>query len=185
MSRPYYPVSQFTRKQFWAQAAMLRLLAGAVLAALLAVALFATDMAQAAQPLIKFDGGIGSQPLAAAGATNDVLGVPPGGRPWVIERLTASVDINGNINVDGRGLLLGGGNNIGRTAGQRVRARLLCTNDAINAIVTSHQTELVLLAPNGDFRFNEPLSPPLGACVNPILLIVNANGSWFAAGIPK
>jgi hypothetical protein len=184
MTRPYYPVSRYTRRQFRTQAAMLRLLAGAVLAALLAMALLASDLAQAAQPLIRFDGGIGSQPLRAGALTNDVFGVNPGGRPWVIERLTAAIDVNGNIKADGRGLLLAGGNAVGRNGGQSVRARLICSNDNV-VITSSHQTELVALAANGDFSFNEPLAPPVGVCNNPVLLIVNAGGAWFAAGIPK
>lgn len=189
MSRPYYPVSRYTRRQYRAQAAMLRLLAGAVLAGLLALALLASDLAHAAQPLVRFDGGIGSQPLASGGivngvqqvATNNVFDVNPGGRPWVIERLVASVDVNGNAKVDGRGLLLAGGNAVGRNGGQSVRAVLICNNGA-----TKHQTALTPLADNGDFSFNEPLSPPVPIpCATPVLLIVNANGAWFAAGIPK
>jgi hypothetical protein len=188
MMRPYYPVSRYTRRQFRAQAAMLRLLAGMVLAALLAMALLASDLAQAAQPGLRFDGGIGSQPWARNGAgalvPNDVFGVLPGGRPWVIERLVASVDASGNIKVEGRGLLLAGGNAVGRNGGQSVRARLICNDGA--AVTSTHETTLTPLAANGDFSFNEPLLPqPAATCGNPVLLIVNTGGAWFAAGIPK
>src|SRR5215212_392160 len=136
MTRPYYPAS----RPFPAKAAMLRLLAGTALVALAGTALLASGVAQAAQPLLMFVGGIGSQPLASGGitpatattpavqlvTTNNVFDVNPGGRPWVIERLSATIDINSNITVDGRGLLLAGGNAVARTGGQSVRPLLLC-----------------------------------------------------------
>jgi hypothetical protein len=184
MTRPYYPVSGFTRRQFRTESTILRLLAGGILAGLLAMALLASDLAHAAQPLIRFDGGIGSQPLRAGGLTNDVFGVNPGGRPWVIERLVANISSDGNIKVDGRGLLLGGGNGVGRNGNQSVRARLIC-NDGAN-VTSTHETTLTPLAANGDFSFNEPLLPQLPTtCGNPVLLIVSGGGAWFAAGIPK
>src|SRR5262245_61117419 len=70
MTRPYYPLSRFDRRQYRGQAAMLRLLAGMVLAVLVVMALLASGKAQAAQPMIRFDGGIGSQPLASGGIVN-------------------------------------------------------------------------------------------------------------------
>jgi len=132
--------------------------------------------------LVRFDGGIGAQPLRAGGLTNDVLGVNPGGRPWVIERLRADVKLDGQIKVDGRGLLLAGGNNIGRTGGLSVHARLFCGGIA-------HNSGTVPLDADGDFRIEGVLSPlPPSICADPILLIVSGAapvGSWFAAGIPK
>lgn len=139
--------------------------------------------AGAQDPLVRFEGGIGSQPFArnAAGAVvaNDVLGVIPGGRPWVISRLSADVKTDGRISVDGRGLLLAGGNNVGRTGGQSVRAKLFCGG------VAHDTTALVLLEPNGDFRIDEVLSGLPNPCADAILLIVNGGGNWFAAGIAK
>jgi len=42
------------------------------------------------------------------------------------------------------------------------------------------------LQANGDFRIDDVLSPlPTNPCDNPVLLIVNAGGAWFAAGIPN
>jgi hypothetical protein len=136
--------------------------------------------ANAAESLVRFDGGIGSQPLRAGALVNDVNGVPPGGRPWVIERLTADVRLDGRIRVDGRGLVLGGGNNIGTSGGQSVRARLYCGG-------VPHDTPtLVPLDPNGDFRIDSQVTPnPPFPCANPVLLILSGGGSWFAAGIPK
>jgi len=129
--------------------------------------------------LVRFEGGIGSQPLRSGPAVNVVRGVNPGGIPWVIERFTADVKTDGRIFVDGRGLLLAGGDNVAGTGGQRVRARLFCGS-------LSQETGLVDLEANGDFRINDVLSPlPPVPCDNPALLIVNAGGAWFAAGTPK
>jgi hypothetical protein len=137
-----------------------------------------------AADIARFDGGIGSHPLRAVApgvpATNDVNGTAPGGRPWLIERLTARVTVDGRITVDGRGLVIGGGATIGTSAGQSVRARLFCGG------LPHDSATLVPLEPNGDFRIHDQLiPPPPNPCANPVLLIINANGSWFAAGIPK
>ena len=150
-------------------------------AAALAAACAMSFAAGAAEPLVRFEGGIGVQPVRAGGAVNDVNTVPPGGRPWVISRLTAEVATDGRIRVDGRGLLLAGGGAIGTPGGQSVRARLFCDNVAVG-----DSAPLVPLQPNGDFRIDAVLDGPMPSlCHTPVLLIVNANGAWFAAGIPK
>ena len=163
---------------------------------LLAVVLFLgfifTLSTFADKSLVKFEGGIGVISVSRVAGSqnadgtfpdivrNDVLGTPPGGQPWVIARLSADVKRNGLIRVDGRGLLLAGGGNIGRNGGQSVRAVLFC--DGVAHITNA----LVPLEENGDFRIENALSPqPPEPCVNPVLLIVNAGGRWFAAGIPK
>jgi len=96
---------------------------------------------------VRFEGGIGVTPAAIVGGVlviNTTRGVPPGGRPWVIERLQAEVKIDGRISVDGRGLLLGGGDNIGTPSipAQQVRARRFC---GPAATATVHQTGLVTM----------------------------------------
>jgi hypothetical protein len=137
------------------------------------------DDHEGSDALARFEGGIGSQPLRAGGAPNQVNGINPGGAPWIIRELSAQVKTDGRISVDGRGLLLGGGNLIGFTANQSVRARLICGG-------VFHDTGLVALQPNGDFEIRDSLTPlPPNPCTNPVLLILNAGGSWFAAGIPK
>ena len=132
--------------------------------------------------LARFKGGIGSQPLRSGAAVNDVKGVNPGGRPWVIESLEAEVKPNGHIRVSGRGLLLAGGDGVGRTNNLSVHARLFCGNDSFNSAT-------VPLDPDGDFRIEGMLSSvPPSPCDTPILLIVSGvapAGSWFAAGIPR
>src|SRR5258706_14891964 len=91
--------------------------------------------ASADDSLAKFQGGIGVIPVSSApgpaptAATvnrNIVRGVQPPGQIWVIEDLRADVKTDGSIRVDGRGLLLGGGNGIGGNANQSVRATLIC-----------------------------------------------------------
>ncbi len=131
---------------------------------------------------LRFQGGIGVIPVSnvnasGVGTANVVLGVPPGGQPWVIKRLTAKVK-DGRISVEGRGLLLAGGNGIGTNGGQSVEARLFCGGVA-------HDTGTVPLEADGDFHIDDQLSPaPPSPCDSPVLLIVSANGRWFAAGIP-
>jgi hypothetical protein len=148
--------------------------------------------------LARFQGGIGVIPVSsgvAAVATqttsevvnrNFVRGVPPAGQLWVIDALEARVRANGHISVQGKGLILGGGNNAGRATGQSVFATLIC--EAV-APFTEHSTNTggVQLAPNGDFNIDDMLSPaPPFECASPMLLIRTAgSGSWFAVGILK
>jgi hypothetical protein len=141
--------------------------------------------------LVRFEGGIGVIPVSSAAVPqnangtfqnvnrNDVRGTPPGGQPWVIARLSVDVQLDGRISVDGRGLLLAGGNNIGTNATQMVRARLFCG-------AAQHNSGLVALEANGDFKIDDVLTPaPPTPCASPVLLIVSGGGNWFAAGIPK
>lgn len=145
--------------------------------------------------LARFDGGIGVIP-ASTGAgpmnpdgtfpnvrLNVVRGVFPGGAPWRIADLKASVDATGRIRVRGRGLLLAGGNSIGQNANQRVFATLICES-AGPFVERSTTVTGVALDPNGDFRIDEVLNPAPVDCASPVLLIRNTAGVWFAAGIP-
>src|SRR5690349_1657174 len=139
--------------------------------------------AKADDRLARFEGGIGVVPARAGGVANTVRGTGPGGQPWVISRLSADIRVDGRISVDGRGLLLAGGDNIGFNGGQTVRARLFCGNTAFDS------DEAVPLEPNGDFRIEGSLGAVPTPCDRPVLLIINvpATGApaWFAAGIPK
>jgi hypothetical protein len=139
------------------------------------------------ESLVKFEGGIGVIPVSRVDGTgavgqavrNVVRGVNPGGQPWVIDRLEAAVKVDGSVSVEGRGLLLAGGNNIGQNGGQSVRAVLFCGTDKF-------ASDLVALDAGGNFRIEGTLSPlPPSVCDNPALLIVSGGGSWFAAGILK
>jgi hypothetical protein len=189
MMRPYYPVSQVARRQHPGQKAMLRLLAGVTSAALLGLALVATDLAhaQSRDAIARFDGGIGVQPALLAGAPNTVNDTQPAGRPWVIADLKAQVNADGTFDVRGKGLILAGGPNVGRSGNLPVRIRLYCGPLRF----TSEET--VVLEPNGDFRLRGqlPFVNPLPDCPNAVLLVLNAGasaqapGGWFAAGIPK
>jgi len=144
---------------------------------------------------VKFSGGIGVIPIsnvavdATTGAVtvtrNTVHGVNPPGQIWRIKDLEATIKNNGDIKIDGEGLLLAGGNNIGTNAGQSVAAQLFCDDQ-------SFISPGVLLEDNGDFKIEGILSPlPVpSTCETPILLIRSINlttgvlGAWFAAGLP-
>ena len=151
----------------------------ALSACLFSTALLFPFAASAQAPLVRFDSGIGVNPLRAGPAPNTVRGVSPGGIPWVISRLTADIKTDGRISVDGRGLLLAGGDGIGTNGNQSVRARLFCGSVMSDSV-------LVPLEPNGDFSIDGSLAPvPPTPCTNPVLLIVNTGNAWFAAGILK
>ncbi len=149
--------------------------------------------------LVRFKGGIGVIPVSAGVAVaptlaaalnvesvnrNIVRGVQPPGQIWRIGDLRADVKVDGSIRVDGRGLLLAGGNNIGLNANASVFATLICGAAAPFSLHSSAPAG-VPLGSNGNFRIDDVLTAtPPDPCVNPVLLIRNAaNQSWFAAGI--
>jgi hypothetical protein len=158
------------------------------LAGALALALFSYAAAGIADDnLVRFDGGIGVIPFAGVNATVPALNVvrnqQPGGQPWVISRLTVDVHTDGTIFVDGRGLLLAGGNGIGTNGAQVVHATLFC---GPAAAATAFSTGQVPLEANGDFRITDTFNPaPPNPCDTPVLLIQNTANRWFAAGIQK
>ena len=143
--------------------------------------------------LVRFKGGIGVIPVSsgigtAATATdvnrNIVRGVQPPGQPWVIADLKADVRVDGHIRVDGRGLLLAGGNRIGLNGGQSVFATLIC--EALAPFTERNSNVVgVPLEANGDFAIDDVLIPSPVTCDSPVLLIRSTGGSWFAAGILK
>jgi hypothetical protein len=163
--------------------------------------MFAMGTASAGDDVLRFEGGIGSQPWAsAAGAlvANDVFKINPGGRPWVIRKLHARINtVDGRISVKGAGLLLGGGAGIGGAALPReVVASLFC-----NGLAKAINSPFVPLDVHGDFMIKGDLSDNVPSpCATPVLLIRTVNpattgtetvpatpatpGAWFAAGIP-
>jgi len=146
--------------------------------------------AMAAGTILKFDKGIGVDPVAGiangAPVLNVVKGVNPGGRPWVIDSLKVRVKDDGSISAVGEGLIFSATDNIG-TAGPitQVAASLFCGADPV-----SFDSPAAPLDINGNFNIVGSLgSVPPNPCLKPVLLIRNANGgvigSWFAAGVPS
>jgi hypothetical protein len=146
--------------------------------------------------LVRFKGGIGVIPVSAAAAgvantdgsspsviRNVVRGINPPGQIWVIADLRADISVDGRIRVNGKGLLLAGGNAIGGTAAQSVFATLICEAAPPFTLHNSTVTG-VPLQPDGDFEIDDVLTPIPAECASPVLLIRNAGGAWFAAGIP-
>ena len=141
--------------------------------------------------LVKFKGGIGVHPVSnvAVGpplvvSVNTVRGVNPAGQIWVIRDLDAKVKTNGDIKVEGKGLVLAGGNNAGRTSGQIVFATLICEAAAPFTLRSTNPAGVPLGA-NGDFEIDDVLAPiPPTDCASPMLLIRSVSGgTWFAVGI--
>jgi len=167
---------------------------GFVLACVLSLGLGSSLLAKDDNSL-RFDGGIGVIPVSnvvvnADGSVtvsrNVVRGVNSPGQIWVIDALKAVIQ-GDEIRARGRGLLLGGGNNIGTNANASVFATLIC-GQAAPFTLHSTPTAGVPLAPNGDFAIDDVLSPaPPLDCVSPVLLIRSSGGTnpWFAAGILK
>jgi hypothetical protein len=150
----------------------------------------ASPLAALADNVAKFDGGIGVIPMSSISAAgvvtrNVVRGVQPPGQPWRIADLAAAVDNTGQIVVDGRGLLLAGGNGLGTNGNASVFATLICEATA-PFVERSTNVAGVKLEANGDFRIQDVLIPAPVDCASPVLLIRNsANLGWFAAGIVK
>lgn len=144
--------------------------------------------------IARFEGGIGVIPVSnGAGPANPdgtlpnarlnvVRGVSPGAGPWRIAELRAEIDTAGHIKVRGRGLLLASGNSIGQNANQSVFATLIC--EAAAPFVQHSTAFTVPLEPNGNFRIDDTLTSVPSECPSPVLLIRNAGGLWFAAGVP-
>jgi hypothetical protein len=164
---------------------------------LVAAALVASSVGiQARDVMVRFNGGIGVIPASnGAGPANAdgtlpnvrlniVRGVPPGAGPWRIEDLKAEVDTTGRITVRGRGLLLASGNSIGQNANQKVFATVFCEGVA-PFVERSTDPAGVPLEVNGNFRIDDQLNPAPTECPNPVLLIRNTGGVWFAAGVPQ
>lgn len=151
---------------------------------IIGMVLVAAAVAESGQSLVRFSGGIGVIPTGSA--STSVRGVPAAGQIWVIRDLIADVNEDGRIRVDGRGLLLGAGDEVGGNGGASVFATLFCANDG--NIQHSSNPAGVPLEVDGDFSIKDTfLSPAVpSSCTQPVLLIRTANGgAWFAAGIPK
>jgi hypothetical protein len=166
-----------------------------VLACVLSLGLGSSSLLAKDDASLKFDGGIGVIPVSnvtvVAGVVtvspNAVRGVNPPGQIWVIDALKAEVR-GDEIRVRGRGLLLGGGSNVGKNAGASVIATLACGQAPTFTLHSTPTTRAVPLDANGNFRIDDVLTPaPPMECLNPVLLIRSAGGAnpWFAAGIVK
>lgn len=158
-------------------------IAGALLAPVLALLVASSAMAH--EIIVVFKGGIGVIPVALGPSgtpvADAVQGIQPAGTPWRISDLSATVKQDGRIHVEGRGLLLAGGNKIGTNGNQKVFATLICGT----AVFSTPVANAVPLEADGDFTIDDVLSPtPPLDCDNQILLIRNVGGVWFAAGIP-
>jgi len=138
---------------------------------------------------VRFDGGIGVIPVIgvsagppAAAVLNVVRGVNPGGIPWRIEKLKANWNHDGNVHIDGKGLVLAGGNSAGTRGGiSAVMASFFCGAGVTTPMLTTGAIPLDLA---GNFKFDgEGFAIPPDPCDSPVLLIRTTSGAWLAAGI--
>lgn len=138
--------------------------------------------ALAVDTIVQFNRGIGVDPVmgisSGAPVANTVLGVAPGGRPWVIRKLVASFFADGSVNARGSGLLFAGGDLIGtRGTISQVKATLFCGGVGYDSLPADLDTR-------GNFTIRgQMVSAPPNPCTAPVLLIRSVGGSWFAAGI--
>ena len=175
-----------------------RLLTTAVLALAAAAATAAGPV-----PVLKFDGGIGVDPVTAVGGNppvdgiNTVRGINPGGRAWVIRKLDATVYSDGSIVARGKGLLLSSGEGIATPGSiSSVVATLAC--GPADATAIKYTSESTPLNAAGNFNLQGTLRDSAGnvaplatTCANPQLLIRGFSTTvsppapigWFAAGI--
>lgn len=164
----------------------------ALVTALAAAAACATLPAHAGDDpsLVSFNGAIGVDPVGGISTAttppsplrNDVLGVPPGGRPWILRKFSGRIGVDGSVSLKGRGLLFSGGDGIGtRGSVASVFATLFCGGAAVSH---SPAADLDL---QGNFTIKGTMVGLPASCVGPVLLIRNNNGTanppWFAAGI--
>jgi hypothetical protein len=140
---------------------------------------------------VRFEGGIGVDPIIgitpgppASATLNIVRGVSPGGAPWRIGSLVARWTHRGDVQVDGRGLVLAAGNSIGMVpaAITSVVAAFFCGAGSTTPLLTVTTP----LSAAGDFNIDASgFSVPPDPCVAPVLLIETGTGPvWLAAGIP-
>jgi hypothetical protein len=130
----------------------------------------------------------GNSAAGVATLVNTVRGIAPGGRPWGIQRLKATIRRDGGIRVNGEGLVLAGSDAAGsRGPVRQVVATLFC---GTSAGFTSPPADLSV---SGDFHIRGQLDgvvpSPCGDDTNPPTLLIRnfangAAGAWFAAGIP-
>ena len=145
--------------------------------------------AMASETILRFNKGVGVDPVAGiangAPVLNVVKGINPGGRPWAISKLKVRIKENGGISAKGEGLVFTATDAIG-TAGAitQVGISLFCGPDPLNRF----DTGTVPLDINGNFKIEGSLSvAPPNPCESPVLLVRNGNGgvlgAWFAAGV--
>ena len=120
----------------------------------------------AAEPLVRFEGGIGVHPVANTGITNTVKGVAPGGRPWAIQKLKANMKDDGSLSISGEGLVLAATDAIGTRGGVlQVAAQLFCGAESFVSAAAD-----LSVGGNFDIRGAFGAQPPV-PCTSPVLLI--------------
>ena len=154
---------------------------------------FDVPAAQAADDKVKWEdiAGVTTPVIAAATAgavvPNDVQTIPPGGRPWFVQRGDAEFrPVTGELRFKVNGLVLLGGGFTGTTDGvTQVKGTIVCNGPVVV------DSDPVPLSPQGDAEFHGHVTP-VPSCVNPIFLIRIGPGTagstadrWIAAGVVR
>jgi hypothetical protein len=118
------------------------------------------------------------------GATNPIRGVGGAGAPWSIDRVTGVLRVDGELDIEVRGLVLTA---TGANPAATFRAIVSCLTAAVNdspppALVPATvnvSTAEFPATPTGDARIRETVALP-DPCYAPIVFVTNAAGRWFA-----
>jgi hypothetical protein len=141
---------------------MIAKFAGNGLSAALLACIIAMPM-QAKADDDKFD-----SPIVGSSPKTPIAGIPSGGAPWVVSRGQASLDSDGRLKVEVKGLLLGAaaGAAGGTTGGIPAVAASLVCGDVVEAT-----TDPVPFPATGSFEIRAMVMLPSPACQGAVVLI--------------
>jgi hypothetical protein len=118
-------------------------------------------------------------PIVGSSPNSPIAGVKSGGAPWVVSRGQASLDSDGRLKIEVRGLLLGPAvATVGGTTGgiPAVAASLVC------GATVQDTTDAVPFPATGSFEIRAMVTLPQPACQGAVVLIRIVNPATAPAG---
>lgn len=128
-------------------------------------------------------------PRPYTGATHKIRGVAGGGLPWVVDSAKGELQVDGEIEIEVKGLVLDPDDQAAIDAGvagtnpvPNFRAIVSClSRDSMgDAIRSNVKTGLFHASAAGDSRIEDTVSLP-EPCIAPIVFVTSPTGEWFAA----